>query len=327
MLLSSAHEKWSLFQEYVEENMKLDIEDHENLGTRCIRSGSIETKNLCFNGRRLFIQHWEQMVKSNGVYAMTVQRALKSVGGDRNEESFATQYDNLFLSVKTSTFFDAKQLLASGTCFQQYNPSKYINNEKYVIVAGVDFAIVEDISDMTIKAIPNGWGTDRDSILIAKYVLNPSKDKGADAIVKQLNRVYDYVVMYNVQYIIFDETGLGKSAPELFKELLRKKFYTKLPESNVFGIEFKANRRTEILEHYWGRIQSGKEILPMIDKAWTEEETMKPMYMNAVKRIDEGSCYIRHLYEHMMFNRTETKNNKGELCIDYRQSDYKWLHK
>ena len=138
VMLSSAHDKWSQYQEYVEINKQLDLEDHNNLGTRCIISGSEETKDLCFNGRRLFIQHWSQMIRYNDKYAMTVQRALMAVDNNRDEESFATQYDNRFLAVKSSTFFDINTLKENGNVFQNYDVQSYINNVNYCIIAGVD---------------------------------------------------------------------------------------------------------------------------------------------------------------------------------------------
>ncbi|MGL5716120.1 MAG: hypothetical protein ACRCX2_24095, partial [Paraclostridium sp.] len=326
VMLSSAHDKWSQYQDYVEQNMQQDIEDNHNKGTKCIMSGSMENGDLCFNGRRLFVQHWTQMIKYNNLYAMTVQRALSAVDNNRNEESFATQYDNRFLAVKTASFFDVKALKENGVTFQHYDAQKYLNNTNYCIIGGVDFSITGDISDFTIKAIPNTWGTNREAILLFKYVMNPSKDKSVDAVVNQLHRIFKYVKLYNISAIIFDETGLGKSSPELFREMLRKENYTRLPESQVYGFEFKAKKRTDLLEFYWGRIQSGKEIMPVIPKDWEDEDKLKRLYMDAVNRIDEKSCYIRHIYEHMMFNRNEYKNDKGEIEIDYRQANFKFLH-
>ena len=156
--------------------------------------------------------------------------------------------------------------------------------------------------------------------------MNPSKDKGQDAVIHQLHRVFKYVKLYNISAIIFDETGLGKSSPELFREILRQNNYTKMPESQVYGFEFKAKKRTDLLEFYWGRIQSGKEIMPIVPKEWEDEDKLKRMYMEAVNKIDETSCYIRHIYDHMMFNRNEIKNDRGEVEVDYRQSNFKFLH-
>lgn len=326
VMLSSAHNKWSQYQEYVEMNMELDLEDYHNLGTRCVMSGSNETRDLCFNGRRLFIQHWSQMIRYNNKYAITIQRALNAVDNNRDEESFATQYDNRFLAVKSASFFDIRALKEMKTVFQHYDAHKYLNNYNYCIIAGVDFAITGDISDFTIKAVPNTWGTNRESILLFKYVLNPSRDKNIDAIINQLHIIFKYVKLYNISAIIFDETGLGKSSPELFKEILRKNNYTKLSENNVYGFEFKAKKRTDLLEFYWGRIQAGKEIMPNIPKEWEDEDTLKRLYMEAVNKIDEKSCYIRHIHEHAMFSRNEIKNDNMEVVVEYRQANYKYLH-
>lgn len=326
VMLSSAHNEWSQYQEYVESNMEQDLEDYHNLGTRCIMSGSNETRDLCFNGRRLFIQHWSQMIKYNNTYAMTVQRALRAVDNNRDEESFATQYDNRFLAVKSASFFDIKALKDMKTVFQHYDIYRYLNNYNYCIIGAVDFAITGDVSDFTIKAVPNTWGTDREAVLLFKYVLNPSRDKNTDAIINQLHIIFKYVKLYNISAIIFDETGLGKSSPELFREILRKNNYTKLSENNVYGFEFKAKKRTDLLEFYWGRIQSGKEIIPDIPKEWEDEDTLKRLYMEAVNKIDEKSCYIRHIHEHAMFSRNEIKNDNMEVVIEYRQANYKYLH-
>lgn len=138
VMLSSAHDKWSQYQDYVELNMQKDLDDAHTLNTRCIRSGSMEDGNLCFNGRRLFVQHWSQMIKYNNLYAMTVQRALSAVDNNRNEESFATQYDNKFLSIKSASFFDINALKKDGQVFKHYDINKYINNTNYCIIAGVD---------------------------------------------------------------------------------------------------------------------------------------------------------------------------------------------
>lgn len=325
-MLSSAHDKWSFYQDVVERNMQLDLEDFHNFGTRCITTGSNETKNLSFNGRRLFVQHWEEMIKYNNLYAMTVQRALTSVDNNRDEEEFATQYDNRFLSVKTSSFFDIIALRKENLVFKHYDANQYLNNTNYCIIAGVDLAISGDTSDFTIKAVPNTWGTNREAILLFKYVMNPSKDKGIDAVINQLHRIFKYVKLYNISAIIFDETGLGKSSPELFKEILRKENYIKMPESQVYGFEFKAKKRTDLLEFYWGRIQSGKEIMPLVPKEWDDEDKLKRLYIDSLDKIDEKSCYIRHIHEHAMFNRSEVKNEKGEIIIDYRQANYRYIH-
>lgn len=188
------------------------------------------------------------------------------------------------------------------------------------------FAITGDISDFTIKAVPNTWGEQREAVLLFKYVMNPSKDKASDSVYKQLFRIFDYVRTYKITALMFDETGLGKSSPELFREILRQKNYTLLSEDNVVGFEFKQKKKNDLLEYYWGRIQSGKEVLPKIPKAWQNEDDMKRLYMAAVDKVDETSCLIRHIYEHMMFSRNEHKNDKDEVIVDYKQANYKWLH-
>ena len=325
-MLSSAKKEWCQYQDYVEGNIKKDREDFDNYGIKYSERGSMDEGNLCFNGRRCFVQHWSQMIKYNNLYAMTVQRALNSVDGNQDEESFATQYNNKFLSVKSASFFDINQLFDNGKTFQDYSAYKYVNNVNYCIIAGLDFAVTGDISDFTIKAVDNSFGSQRKAILLFKYVMNPNKSKSSDSVYNQLHKVFKYVQQYHIDAIIFDETGLGKSSPELFREILRKNYYTDLSESNVIGFEFKQKSKIALLDFYWGRIQNGQEVLPKISKKWCDEDTMKRLYMNAVDKIDETSCLVRHLYEHMMFARNEHKNDKNEIVVEYRQANYKFLH-
>ena len=146
VMLSSAHKYWSQYQEYVETNMKKDEEDKENYGTPCEQSGSMVDGNLCFNGRRCFVQHWSQMIKYNNLYAMTVQRALNAVDGNQDEESFATQYNNKFLAIKTSSFFDIKQLSDNGKTFQNYNAYQYLNNVNYCVIGAVDKILLSTLN-------------------------------------------------------------------------------------------------------------------------------------------------------------------------------------
>ncbi|MGL5050606.1 MAG: hypothetical protein ACRC6E_08300 [Fusobacteriaceae bacterium] len=326
LLLSSAHDRYSEFQRIVESNRKLDEEDHHEKNTKLIKSGSDDNMDFCFNGRRHFQQHWRKMIISNPDYALNVERNLEAVGGNEKDSSFLTQFNNVFLGTNQSTFFDLKAL-QKAQVFRRYDALSYINNTNWCIVAGVDFAITGDRSLMTVKAIPNGWGSNREAILLFLIILNPSKCKAVDSIHNQIPRVYNYIKMYNISAVVMDETGIGKSAPEMLREKIREENYTKIREQDVIGIEFKQKNRAEILEFYWSRLQSGLEVLPAFPKEWEDEDTLKKIYVNSDGKVDSNSCLIHFLYEHRRFGRTEIKDEKtGELRLEFRQSEGKFLH-
>ena len=325
-MLSSAHDKWSAFQDFVDKNMLSDREDNEDKGTRCIITGSTETKNLCFNGRRHFQQHWDRMIDHNDEYAMTIDRALESVSQNREDPSFATQYDNLFLSKKSSSFFDLNELKELGI-FKYYNPHEFINNPKYVIVAGWDIAVTGDVSDLTIKAIENGFGLDRKSHLLFRMVMNPSKSKQSDSVYNQIVPLLKWLKIYGVSAIAIDESGVGKSAGNYLSERMRSEMYTKLFENNIFSIVFNNKNRFEILENYYNRLQSGLEIMPIIPESWYNDETLRNIYIANKDNLGEEACWIRFVHEHVRFGRTEILNERTNMMtVDFRQTNERYIH-
>lgn len=325
LMLSSANDKWCEFQDYCFKNRELDIIDTEEKGSRLRRKGSDETKNLYFYGRRHYQNHWEYMVKSDPKYMMAISTHLNAVGNNREDTSFATQRDNLFLSKKTSSFFDINELEGIGI-FQYYNPHTFINNPRYVIVGGLDIAVSGDISDFTIKAIENGYGMDRKSYILFRMVMNPTKSKQADSVYNQMKSVFQWIRVYGVSAIAIDETGIGKSASDYLIENMRAVRYTKLHEKNIFPIVFNNKNRFEILEHYYNRIQSGLEIMPKIPEEYKVDEQLRNMYIKNKDKFDDESNWIRFVHEHAKFGRNEIKDNNDMVKVEYRQANEKYLH-
>jgi len=301
LMLSSANDKWCEFQDYCFKNRELDIIDTEEKGSRLRRKGSDETKNLYFYGRRHYQNHWEYMVKSDPKYMMAISTHLNAVGNNREDTSFATQRDNLFLSKKTSSFFDINELEGIGI-FQYYNPHTFINNPRYVIVGGLDIAVSGDISDFTIKAIENGYGMDRKSYILFRMVMNPTKSKQADSVYNQMKSVFQWI------------------------RDMRAVRYTKLHEKNIFPIVFNNKNRFEILEHYYNRIQSGLEIMPKIPEEYKVDEQLRNMYIKNKDKFDDESNWIRFVHEHAKFGRNEIKDNNDMVKVEYRQANEKYLH-
>lgn len=326
VMLSSAHDTWSAYQDFIEKNMIADREDNEDKGTRCIITGSTESRNLCFNGRRHFQQHWDRMVDHNDEYAMTVDRALESVSSNREDPSFATQYDNIFLSKKSSSFFDINELSELGI-FKYYNPHEFINNPKYCIVAGWDVAVTGDVSDLTIKAIENGFGLDRKSHTLFRMVMNPSKSKQLDSTYNQVVPLFKWLKIYGVSAIAIDESGVGKSTGSYLSERMRSEMYSKLMENNIFSVVFNAKNRFEILEHYYNRMQSGLEIFPEIPEAWKNDEELRNIYIALKDSTSEEACWARFVHEHVRFGRAEILNERTDMMtIDFRQTNERYIH-
>ncbi len=325
VMLSSAHNKWSQFQEYVKKNKKDDISDHAEYGTRLIKTGSETTRNLCFNGRRHFEQHWERMIQHNSTYAQTVNRALNITG--REDESFATQYDNLFLADKTSSFYDIETLKNLGA-FVHKDFYSYVNNANYVIIAGFDPAVTDDNSSFTMKALDNGYGVSRKSVTLLNMVLNTSRDKTIDSIYNQCKTVADLVKIYNISALSVDESGVGKSACDYIMENLKRDRYTKLLAKNLIPVVFNQHTRIDCLEFYYKRIQAGLENFALqYDEKWNNEDEMAIKYVKLKDDFSDKACWFRFVFEHSKFARNEIMDEKaGMTKITFEQSYESFLH-
>lgn len=326
LMLSSASDKYCEFQEYCKKNKELDIEDHEEYGAKLRKLGSDETKNLYFYGRRHYQNHWEYMVRSDPKYMTAISTHLSAVNGNRDDVSFATQRDNLFLSRKSSSFFDINEL-EEINIFKRYNAMDYLNNPRYILVAGWDIAVTGDISDLTIKAIDNGYGLDRKSTLIARFVINTTKSKQSDSVYNQIPTIMRYIKAYKISAIAIDESGVGKSAGDYLKEEIRKDRTCTLDEYNVFSVVIGRKNRLEMLEFYYNRIQSGMEIFPPIPDHLRSEDSQRHAYIDSNGKYDEDSCYARFIHEHTKFGRIELEDESTKLIkIEYRQSNERYLH-
>ncbi len=334
-MLSSAHDVFSEFQAQVERNIIDDLNDIENGHNIEIITwdGKPLDKNRIdmvkvFNGRRHFQQHWEHMVLHNQGYALSVAKELRAVENNRDDKSFATMYDNKFLSRKSSSFFDIKDLRSSfKTMFEDDNINKYLESSKYFLVGGWDVAITTDFSRLTIKAIESGYGENRKSKLIAQFVLNPTKNKNIDNLLSQCQTVVDIIKEYNLKALAIDESGVGKSAKQYIIDMLLKERYIGINPQNIFDIVITSGNRVALLDYYYNRLQSGLESFPAIPKEWEDDEYLKKLYVNHLKALDSKSQWIAFVFEHLKFTRTDIKDEKtGQIKTVYAQSSENYLH-
>jgi RNA binding exosome subunit len=336
--LSSAHDEYSEYQNIVEKNIINDIIDSEEKGVELYfktwdGKKSLDRNRLdnirIFKGKRHFQQHWEELITQNQGYAIAVDRELDAVGNNRDDPSFATQYDNKFLSKKSSSFFDVKELSENiSYIFEEteINAYRYLSDPKYCIIAGWDIAITGDHSYLTIKALESGYGENRKTKLLYKFMLNPTMDKNLDSLVEQCKSVAMLIQKYNIKAIATDGSGVGKSNSSYILSELRNVRYYDMDENNVLEIVITSGNRTNILNYYYNRIQSGLELFQFIPKDWYDEETLKRLYMNTSKSTDPKSLYIRFIYEHLKFTRTEVKDKNDVIHTEYRQSEEAFMH-
>ena len=332
--LSSASHDYCLFQDMIEKNIISDMEDVENGNFPDIQystwDGSSYDKSrpdniMEFVGRTCYIAHWSSMVLQNNGYALAISRAIAN---GRDDPDFATQYDNKFLSKKTSTFFDIKELHNNYTkMFEHDNVQKYLNDPKYTIIAGLDPAVTGDNSLMFIKALESGFGEDRVTKIIAIYMLNPMKDKNLESIVSQAKSVAQLVENYDIKSLVVDESGIGKSMTNYIKDELRRMRYYRIDYRNIVEYVITSGNRNTLLEYYYNRIQSGLEKFFGYSKEMLEEENLKKSYVNALKSNSEKALEIITLYEHIKFVRTVYKDEKtNQVKVEYRQAELNFLH-
>lgn len=332
-LLSSAGKNYSEFQRFVTENIVADMEELEqgiNPNVICkTRDKKPFDKNrmdnvMVFEGRRCIISNYREMVLENPTYALSIHRAKQE--GEQSE-SFKTQYENMFLSTSSSSFFDPKSLSEQyKDIFLEENIEKYLNTPKWTIFMGFDVASTNDSSVLTIKAIESSYGQNRKSKVIALYIMNPNKNSNLDSLLNQCHAVADLVKRYKASALVVDESGIGKSATVYIKEALMRDRYYGINQGNIFPVVITSGNRNSIIEFYYNRIQSGLEMFGKFDKTWNEEEVLKALYINAKSSTSEEATNIMFMYEHLKFTRTAYKDEKsGMLKVDYRSADLKFL--
>ena len=332
--LSSASKDYCEFQKLVFNNIITDMdEDDKGIinGVICkTRDGSSFDKTRVdnvqvFEGKRCFIQNWREMILENNTYALTIHRAKQE---GENSESFKTQYENMFLSTMSSTFFDPKTLSENyPKIFEDENVQKYLNNPMWTIIAGWDISVTGDNSVLIIKAVESSYGQNRVSKVLFKFIMNPSKSSTIDAVLRQCEAVSDIIMKYKIKAIAIDESGVGKSAGVYIKEILLKQRYYDIDPEKIFPVVFTSGNRSTILDFYYNRIQSNLERFGFVDKEWYNEDFLKPLYINATGLLSEEALDIMFIYEHMKFSRVVYKDEKtGMVKVDFRQAELNFLH-
>lgn len=314
VLISSADEYYCEFQRLVESNIKEYKKD---------------------NIIRHIEFHWENMIQYNPSYQITVMSQLKAVGGNRNDPTFATQYDNKFLSSGGSDFFDISTMLKCGY-IKKWNPQPLMHSSKYVCIAGWDIGVTGDNSILTFKLAPNGQGESRDLILIASIVMNISKLEIRDIVAKQIPRIIETMIYFNCKAIMVDTSGLGNGADILLKEGIIKKiheFRDGFDISNVIGVKYSESSKVEMFNNYMNRLKAGLEILPHIqdiERLITDDNYCEVLYkqMYNVGGFDDLlPQMVRFYIEHKFFSKKIEYNEKtGASKIRYVQAPLAWLH-
>lgn len=324
ILISSASDKPSYFQQLVEQNYRMEIEDVKNNQLKAQISGEFNKPGFSFVGNRLFIQNWRQMSRDNHKYSQTVSRAINAVDGDMNDKSFLTQYENVFSDTGSTQFYNIKDL--NGSFFDETNYRKYVNNSNYVIVAGWDVAVNgEDSSILCIKAFENKFGIDRKSFTIANICLNPRRCKQTENLKAQVVSVMSWIKHFEIRAIAIDTTGIGNSADVYLQEEVSDAMYY-MDYHNIIPIVISTNTRFDMLEFYYNRISSGMEFFrrPNTD---TGIQDMRLEYGRRWHLYDEDAMWVKFHYEHSVFQRTEYFNTStGRNITTYLQLAERNLH-
>lgn len=331
--LSSASRDYCLFQDMCEKNKILDMEDHYSEKYKIeyttwdgnefdkTRVDNVKT----FVGVRHFEQHFEEMITQSSSYSLAVSKALMN---GREDPEFAVMYDNKFLSKKTSTFFDIKELKNTyKEMFVDDNIQKYLDNPRYCLIGALDCAVTGDNSIFSIKALESGYGEARKTKLIAMYMLNPEKNKATEHIYRQSEMISDLIIQYKLNAVAIDGSGVGKSCATYVQDNLRMRKYFGINYKQIVEVVITSGNRVELLDYYYNRLQGGLEILFAIPKQWEDEEYLKGLYVNAVKTPSEQALNIIFAYEHVKFTRLVIKDEKtNQVKVEYRQANLNYLH-
>ena len=333
LAMSSASHEYCLFQELCSKNADDDFDDYEN-GNIDLKYETRDGRNFekgrfdnvkIWEGLRMFIQHYSQMVMDgNDAYSITISRMLH----EGMTDEFLTQYDNKFLSNKTSDFFDIKNLRENHrNIFEDDNIQKYMDNPKYVLIGGLDCAVTGDNSILTIKALDSGFGENRKTKIITQYMLNPSKNKNTEHVLNQAKSVVEIIKNYKLKSLVIDESGVGKGMSNYIKDILREEFSFIIDPKNIIGVVITSGNRTQLLDYYYNRIQSGMEKFFHIPKEWEDEDHLKKLYVNSLKLSSEDAMKIMMIYEHSKFVRSVIKDDEtGAVKITYTQAKLNYIH-
>ena len=331
--LSSASHDYCLFQDLCEKNKIDDMEDFYNDKNKVeytTWNGRPFDKNMAdnvktFTGVRHFEQHFEEMITQSSSYSLAVARALMN---GRDNPEFAVMYDNKFLSKKTSTFFDIRELRETYTSiFLDENNQKYLDNPKYCLIGALDCSVTGDNSIFTIKALESGYGEARKTKVIEMFMLNPQKNKATEHIYRQAEMVAELIIKYKLSAVVIDGSGIGKSCGTYVQDNLRMNKYFGIDYKNIIELVITSGNRTQLLDYYYNRIHGGLELFFGMPKSWEDEEYLKNLYVNAVKSPSEEALKVIFAYEHMKFSRALIKDaNSGQIKTEYRQANLNYLH-
>ena len=211
--------------------------------------------------------------------------------------------------------------------FEDDNINKYLENGNYTIIGGVDPAVTGDNSLMFIKALESGFGSNRTTKIIAMYMLNPMKNKNTEHILNQARNVVELIKQFKIRSLVVDESGVGKSMTNYIKDILREQSSFIIDHKNILPVVITTANRSDILDFYYNRIQSGQELFFGIPKEWESEDYLKPLYINSLKLSSEEALKVITIFEHMKFVRTLTKNEETGLVKPiFKQSEASFLH-
>lgn len=314
LCISSASQERCYFQDLVSQNCLFDYELREQ-GKEMHIQGTFNEKGYEHRGELLFVSNFRTMIEDNRGYIFSLNKAINSIPGASIDDihaitdpAFLSQYENIFLSDKQSSFFDLTEMSMIGA-FKEYHPSNYRTNN-YVLVASWDVAVTGDNSIVTIKAFENKIGVNRRSFLVETFCLNPRKDNVIENIQNQARQFVEIVNSFECKAVVVDTTGIGYGLEVTIKEILRDKKYYNVTQDNVFSYNINSKTRFELLENYYKRLQSGLEIFPTILENWKDEKYLQRQYGLKTDLYDNESAYVKFLYEHVKFSRRLEYNNK-----------------
>lgn len=124
-----------------------------------------------------------------------------------------------------------------------------------------------------------------------------------------------------------DESGVGKSACSYISQMAREERYFGINQKHLFPVVITSGNKVDLLDNYYNRIQNGLEEFFYIPKEWEDEEFLKKLYVNALRRTDEDATKIIFSFEHMKFTRNQIKDPNTEIVkVVYKQSPLNFLH-
>ena len=202
-----------------------------------------------------------------------------------------------------------------------------MDNPKYVLIGGLDCAVTGDNSVLTIKALESGYGENRKTKIITQYMLNPTKNKNTEHVLNQAKSVVEIIKNYKLKSLVIDESGVGKGMSNYIKDILREEFSFIIDPKNIIGVVITSGNRTQLLDYYYNRIQSGMEKFFHIPKEWEDDDYLKKAYVNSLKLSSEDAMKIMMVYEHSKFVRSIIKDDEtGAVKIIYAQAKLNYIH-